>query len=429
MAPRVKKSAEATGEQLVRLTDLLGLPLVDAAGTGVGNVRDIAVRVAAETQPIVVGLLVRHDGRDLFVPMAAGRQIAVETGCVRLREGLLPPTAYARRPGEVLLEHDLLDGTVIDLRGPKVVRVNDVLVEEAISSWLVAGVDVGAGALLHRLLPRALRRPAAPQLVVWSELELLSSELPDGILPADHRRLARLHPADIARLAEAVPVRQATEIVASLDDELAADTMEEMADERQADVVERLDPERAADILERMAPDAAADVLAELEPAEVDTMLHRMDPVEAAEAHALLTYPKDTAGGLMTTDYVIAPADLLAGEAAAYLRPQLAKPDWVYYVYVVSDARERRLLGVFTLRDLLLADPTQPLAAVMKRDVRRVGPMTPAPKVAKIMSDYNLLALPVTDAQGRLLGIVSVDDALEVVLPPALRHRLPRIFS
>jgi magnesium transporter len=154
-----------------------------------------------------------------------------------------------------------------------------------------------------------------------------------------------------------------------------------------------------------------------------------MDPADAAEAHALLTYPKGTAGGLMTTAYVIAPPDLRAGDAASYLRPQLDDPDWVYYVYVVADARERRLLGVFTLRDLLMAEPDTRVEEFMQRQVRQVRPDTPAAKVAKIMSDYNLLALPVTDATGRLLGIVSVDDALEVILPPSLRRRLPRIFS
>jgi magnesium transporter len=180
--------------------------------------------------------------------------------------------------------------------------------------------------------------------------------------------------------------------------------------------------------LERMAPDAVADVLAELEPGQVDNMLQRMTPDEAADAHALLTYSKHTAGGLMTTDYVIATPDLPVAETAAYLRPQLSEPDWVYYVYVVADARERRLLGVFTLRDLLLAEPNQLLSTLMLKDVRTVSPETPARQVAKLMSDYNLLALPVTDAQGRLLGIVSVDDALEVILPPALRRRLPHIF-
>jgi Mg/Co/Ni transporter MgtE len=278
-------------------------------------------------------------------------------------------------------------------------------------------------------LPRALRRPVSARMLAWADLEVLASEVPGGVLLPDHRRLARLHPADIARVADAVPVRQATEIMGALDLELAADTMEEMIDEKQADVVEQLDPERAADILERMAPDAAADVLAELEPDMAGTVLERMDPVEAADVHALLTYAKNTAGGLMTTDYVIAPPDLPVREAIGYLRPQLEKPDWIYYIYVVSDIRERRLLGVLTLRDLLLADPDAEMRAIMTAKPRRVNPDTPAPRVAQIMSEYNLMALPVTDEHDRLLGIVSVDDALEIILPQSLRRRLPHIFS
>jgi len=258
---------------------------------------------------------------------------------------------------------------------------------------------------------------------------LLSSEIPGGLAPPEHRRLSRLHPADIARVADALPARQATEIVASLDDELAADTMEEMIDAKQADVIEELEPERAADILDRMAPDAAADLLAELEQDVVDTVLRRMDPTEAADVHALLTYPRHTAGSLMSTDYMMAPRGLRVDAALDHLRPQLRKPDVVYYVYVVDDERERRLRGGFSLRDLLLAGPTQMVDDIMTEDVRPADPDTPAASVARTMSEYNLMALPVVDARGRLLGVVSVDDALEVILPADLRRRVPRIFG
>jgi len=269
----------------------------------------------------------------------------------------------------------------------------------------------------------------AARILPWAQVELLASEVAGGLVPPDHRRLARLHPADIARVADAVPRAQATEIVASLDDELAADTMEEMIDAKQADVIEELEPGRAAGILDRMAPDAVADVLAELEPGVVDTVLRRMDPAEAADVHALLTYPRDTAGGLMSTDYLMAPRGLRVGAALDHLRPQLEKPDVVYYVYVVDDERERRLQGGFSLRDLLLADPARTVDDIMAALPRRVAPDTSAGEVARAMSEYNLVALPVVDPEGRLLGVVSVDDALEVILPPGLRRRVPRIVG
>lgn len=419
----------------VYLSALLGARLVDVGGRTIGRLDDLVARVEGATLAPVVGLVTHGKGEDRFLPLASLTDLAPRGGQVSFVAGAPEPRPYTRRPAEVLLGRDVMDGEVISLRGPRVVRVNDVALDRAGDDWAVTGIDTGTGALVRRLLlPRAvrLRRGAAGRaahMLPWAELELLASEVPGGGVVADHRRLARLHPADIARVADAVPIRQATEIVSSLDDRLAAHTMEEMIDAKQADVVEELEPERAADILDQMAPDAAADVMAELEPEIVDDVLQRMVPEEAADVHALLTYPKNTAGGLMTTDYVMAPRALRAGEAAAYLRPQLERHHVVAYIYVVEETRDRRLAGYLSLRDLLLADPSARLDAVMTADLRHVSPDTHAAKVARIMSEYDLLALPVTDPEGRLLGIISVDDALEIILPRALRRRIPRVFS
>ena len=220
-----------------------------------------------------------------------------------------------------------------------------------------AACRLGVRALARRILsPAVVAAPAEARLLRWADLELLAGEIPAGLAPPDHHRLAARHPSDIARMADAVPSRLSAEIVTALDDQLAADTMEEMIDKKQADIVEAIALERAAAILERMAPDAAADVLAHLPAERVDGVLRRMSPQDAADVHALLTYPAHTAGGLMTTDYVLAPRDLLVGDTIAYLRPQLARP-LVYYIYVVRDPQERRLAGVVSLRALLLADP------------------------------------------------------------------------
>lgn len=408
-----------------RLSDLIGHPLCDERGRRIGRISDVVIRVAGTDPPGVVGVLVRHRATGLFLPISHLIDLPGGRADARVAEA----QGFVRQPQTMLLAHDLMDHQVIDLRQVRAVRVNDVILRGPGASWQVEAVDLAAGTLLRRLLPRWMRPPAEARLLPWSDLEPFASEVPGGELQADHARLSRRHPADIARIADAVPTRQALEIVGSLADDLAADTMEEMVDEKQADVIEELDPERAADILERMAPDAAADVLAELEPEVVDVLLRHMEPSEAADVHALLTYPKDSAGGLMTTDYVIVQSDLDVGKAMAYLRPQLAKPDWIYYIYVVDDVRERRLDGVLTLRDLLLSPPERRIAEIMTTLPRQVLPDAPAATVAQVMAEYNLLALPVTDRQGRLLGIVSVDDALESMLPAGLRRRLPRVFS
>jgi len=408
------------------LSELLGNPVRDAEGQSAGRLHDIVACIDGADPPRIVGLLLRRKRAQLFLPVAAVERLDVRA--VVVASPATPLAPFERRPREVLLGRDVMDSQVISLAEPRVVRVNDVVLAGDGADWRVSGVDIGARALLRRVLPRALRpHGGRARTIPWARVELLSSEVPGGLVPPDHRRLARLHPADIARIADAVPRAQATEIVASLDDELAADTMEEMIDAKQADVIEELEPERAADILDRMAPDAAADVLAELEPGVVDTVLRRMDPTEAADVHALLTYPHNTAGGLMSTDYMMAPRGLRIGATLDHIRPQMEKPDVVYYVYVVDDEEERRLRGGFSLRDLLLADPARTVDDIMDANPRRAAPDLPARLVARIMAEYNLMALPVTDPQGRLLGVVSVDDALDVILPAALRRRVPRI--
>lgn len=409
------------------LSDLLGGVIRDEQGRRAGRLRDMVAHIAGAEPPRVVGVLVRRERTECFLAVEQLRRL--DANATVIARPLWQ--RFARREGQVLLGRDVMDSQVIDLDGRRPARVNDVVMEQDGPEWRVSGVDLRLAALPRRLLPRALRRTRRDGggIVPWSAVELLASDVPGEKLSPDHQRLARLHPADIARVADAVSSRQATEIISSLDDDLAADTLEEMIEERQANVVESLDSPHAARLLDFMAPDAAADVLATLQPEVVAAVLQLMDPSRAADLHALLTYPKDTAGGLMTTDYVIVPRGLRVSEVIDQIKPRLVRPDWVYYVYVVQDERERRLLGVVSLRDLMLAEADLLVDDVMTIVPRRVEPAAPASAVARVMSEYNLTALPVTDASNRLLGIVSVDDALAVILPRDLRRRTPRVFS
>lgn len=415
-------------QDVLLLSDIVGRAVRTEQGERVGRLYDLVVDVQGSDPPAVAGLVIKRGSRKLFLPFDKDTRLDSRGRVVVAAAPAL--AAFSRRPRQVLLGHDVMDSQVVDVLGTRVVRVNDVYLAGSTGTWYLDGVEIGVRALLRRLLPVWLRPgDGHDQVLSWQEFELLSSEVPGEILPPDHTRLARLHPADIARVADAMPARQATEVIAFLHDDLAADTLEEMIDEKQADVVESLQPERAAHILASMAPDAAADVLAELEPEMVGAVLQLMSPQDAADVHALLTYPKDTAGGLMTTDYVFIPRGLSVQETLTYLKPRIAQPDWVYYVYVVEDERERRLAGVFSLRDLLLARQDARVDELMSSVPRRVTPDTPAAEVARIISEYNVMALPVVDHGDRLLGIVSVDDALEVILPERLRRSVPRVFS
>jgi len=248
-------------------------------------------------------------------------------------------------------------------------------------------------------------------------------------LKSSRGKLSRLHPVEIARLAEAFSYQQGAEIVESLDDETAAEMLEEMPAERQAQILGDMDEERAADILEHMSPDEAADVLGDLPEEKAEDLLLRMEDEEQADVAELLPYADDTAGGLMTNEFVTLPLDLSVSEALARLREMAETPNMIYYLYVVAAEDSWKLVGVIALRSLILADPSAPLRHVMRTDFQVAHPDDRAGDVAQKIAEYNLLALPVVDEAGDILGIVTVDDAIEILLPRDWRQRLPRLFG
>ena len=248
-------------------------------------------------------------------------------------------------------------------------------------------------------------------------------------LKSSSDKLARLHPVEIARLAEALSYHHGTEIVEALDDETAAETLEEMQAEHQARILGDMDEERAADILEWMSPDEAADVLGDLPEEKAEELLSLMESEEQADVAELLPYEDDTAGGLMTTEFVTLPRDLTVGEALARLREMAETPNMIYYLYVTDGEGSWQLVGVIALRSLILADPSAPLAEVMRAEFQRAHPDDSASEVAHKIAEYNLLALPVVDEAGDILGIITVDDAMEILLPKDWRQRLPRLFG
>ena len=198
-----------------------------------------------------------------------------------------------------------------------------------------------------------------------------------------------------------------------------------MEPETQVEVLEKLDPARAADILEEMSPDDAADLVADLSDESREEILALMERDEAEELGELLAYPEDTAGGMMTTEFVAVPASLTCAEAIDRLREMEPDAETIYYVYVTDE--EDRLVGVLSLRDLIVAQPATPVAEVMLAEPVAVGILADEDEVAEIVAHYNLLAVPVVDTAGHLVGIVTVDDAMDAILPDAWRKRLPRL--
>ena len=412
---------------MLYLSQILRRPVRDREEERVATVKDIIVRLG-EDHPPVTGLVARYRRRDFFVPRGTLAQLN-ESGA-RLNSDILDLRPFARRDGEALLARDVLDKQLIDVDGKRVVRVNDVQLIEVAGEWRVTGADVGLQGLWRRLAPAGFVGTSRPvEVIDWADVGYLATDAATVQLKSSSDKLARLHPVEIARLAEALSYHHGSDIVESLDDETAAETLEEMPAERQAQIIGDMDEERAADILEHMSPDEAADVLGDLSEEKAEDLLNRMEGEEQRDVAELLPYEDDTAGGLMTTEFVTLPRQLTVGASLARLREMAETPNMIYYLYVVEEENSWKLRGVIALRSLILADPNAPLEMVMRDEFQAAHPDDAARDVAHRIAEYNLLALPVVDEAGDILGIVTVDDAMEMLLPKGWQQRLPRLFS
>jgi magnesium transporter len=412
---------------MLYISQVIGRPIRDLEGDRVATIKDVIVRLGEEDHPPVAGFVARYRRRDFF--LSRWRISAFNEQGARLNSDILDLRPFVRRENEVLLARDVLDKQLIDVDGKRVVRVNDVQIIEAAGEWRVTGADVSLQGLWRRLVPAGfVGAKRAVEVIDWADVGYLATDATVQ-LKSSSDKLSRLHPVEIARLAEALSYHHGSEIVEALDDETAAETLEEMHAGHQARIIGEMDEERAADILEWMSPDEAADVLGDLPEEKAEELLSRMEGEEQADVAELLPYEDDTAGGLMTTEFVVLPRELTVGAALARLREMAETPNMIYYLYVVEAEDSWKLVGVIALRSLILAEPSMPLAEVMREDFQMASPDDSAREVAEKIAHYNLLALPVVDAEGDILGIVTVDDAMEMLLPNGWRQRLPRVFA
>ena len=415
---------------MLYVSQILNRPVFDARNEKIAVIKDVIVRYGDEEHPPVIGLVARYRRRNFFMPSRDFSDLGLHGA--KMTSAILDLTPFMRQEGEVLLGKDVLDNQLIDVDGKRVVRVNDVQLIEAGDIWRVSGADVSLQGFVRRLMPKGFYGSGRTvEVIDWADVGYLATDTTTVTvqLKSSKDKLSRLHPVEIAQLAESLSPIHRTEVVESLDDEIAADTLEEMSTEAQAQILEGLDGERAADILEEMSPDDAVDVLDEMDDEKARALFDLMEPDEKADVAELMRFEPDTAGGLMTTEFLVFPKDLTVGETIAGLRQMAETPNMIYYLYVVEEAGSWKICGLISLRSLILADPTFKLADVMRSEFRFAHPSESAEDVAQTISEYNLLALPVIDDEGDIAGIVTVDDAMEILLPKNLQRRLPRLFG
>ena len=416
------------------LSELLRMNVVDRNGQTVGRLQDIAVKLG-EGFPLVTKLAIKQRRRrePLILPWSVIRSVSSEAITLNHSLGELPPSQLGE--GEVLLTESVLDTQIVDVKGHRLVRVNDLKIGAVRGEVRLVAAGVGTRSLLRRLNLEGLalrlwswlgRRPHE-RLISWEHVHSLDPTSQQLKLDLERDKLRRLNPADLADILGELSALDRAAVVSSLDDETAAAALEEMAFELQQAVLNSLEDEKAADILDEVAPDDAADLVGDLPRERANQLLGLMEPDEASDVKELLKYPDDTAGGLMTPEFVAVPSGMTAQEAIGYLRKAGEEAETIYYCYVVDS--ENRLVGVFSLRDLIVAPPTKVIDDIMVRDVIAVSSDTSHEETAGLMARYNLLAIPVVDGERKVLGIVTVDDAIDAVLPVRLKKQLPKIFS
>lgn len=433
---------------MLYLSQLQGAPVEDSHGARVGKISDLLIFRDASSQRCVF-LIEGQEDRSWYAP--ANRAIWRDhTLRLSLDLAQLQPADEPFSTRQVALGGEVLDKQVIDLARKRPVRVNDVCLSE---DWRVLGVDNSPLGLMRRLAPpwllgkRSKHTPAS--FIPWERIELLGppqEEETDGARPesalADEvamisqltrpssGQLAELHAADIADIVHQLTPGQGARLIEGLDNERAADAFEEVDTDRQVQILERIKSERAADILEAMGPDEAADLLAKLPEERAQELLRLMTPEESEDVQDLLEYEEDSAGGLMTTDYLALNDTRTVREALEAVRASIQEDMRAAYVYCVPDETrdENPLLGVVSLWGLLAAAPNQQLRELMKTDVISVRTDAEPRAVAEVMAKYNLLAVPVINDAGLLAGVVTVDDALDVLLPNERRRRPRRMY-
>jgi Mg/Co/Ni transporter MgtE len=323
-----------------------------------------------------------------------------------------------------------MDALVVDVTHRQTARANDLWLRESKGQLWLAGADVSPWAVLRRVGRGLLGRGAARHLLDWNDVEFLRG-YPDVAREGGdyHHRITQLQPSEIAQLLDDLPYLHAAELLLIIPDPLAADTLEAMTTERQAQVVDELDDAQVSRLLELMAPDAAADLLGRLDPQRAEALLNPLGAAQRTRILDLLRFPPDTAGGIMTNQVPILAGTLTVGEAREQLRDQLAAPDFVYYLYVVSDIGSGQLKGVVTLRELVLATDDQLISDVMRTEIATLDPLQPALEAARRVADQHLAAMPVIARDGRLLGAITIDAAVREIAPVGWSRQAPRVFS
>jgi CBS domain-containing protein/rRNA processing protein Gar1 len=407
------------------VSELIGDPVVDRVQESIGRVKDIIITLG-EVFPKVTGLLITLSGEKKEEKVLligeidlVGRQFV----STRATKDRVPLTSL--REGEVLLLRDVIDQQIVDLEGARVIRVNDLKLAKVDQDVRLIAADVGLSGMLRRLglekfvslLIGLFRRKIPEQLIGWDHVQSLSG----GRIAIPTQTISDLHPADVAQIISQVQTEKKAEIFSTLSEKTAAEALHELEPVLGAVLISTLDTKKALGVLEKMPVDEVADIIGDLPSEKAEELLRLMRPRKSGSVRKLLKHRDETAGGLMTTEFVSLPQNLTVEQVIAKLRETAPDAETIYYIYVVDEAE--RLVGVLSLRNLIISAPDKQISEIMIKDCITVSPEMNQREVADVISKYNLLAVPVVDKENKIMGIITVDDVMDLILPPVSRRK------
>jgi len=406
---------------MLHATDLLGGEAYDRDGHFVGQITELFIEPADQTNRVARVLL----GRGKYLPLVAryDNVAFVAPGVIRLNIEEKDLEHYQPNEGWLAMRKDLLDQQIIDTSGRKVVRVNDIdLAEQRINGTVelrVTQVDVGLPGSARRLLHgvaspgvvRGLTTKLPTRVIPWEFVNLIE---PDPLrrvkLRITHQKLERMHPADLADIMEELSPLERQSIIASLDEETAAEALAELDKRLTTQIVETLAPQKAADILEEMDPDQAADVIAGMRPESSREILSEMPGDEAREVRELLKFEENSAGGMMNTDFIYVGESATRDEVVSWIREKDVDLERLDTVFLIdSDAK---FSGAVAVGRLLYAAPYDRMDGLKMEPLISITPDAADKEVFELFDKYNLHSLAVVDENGRPIGAIEVDDVV-----------------
>jgi CBS domain-containing protein len=412
---------QAGQTRTLHLSELLRRPLTDRAGETIGRLSDVIVRLRGDQDPLVTGLVATVGGREVYVPIE--QVVSFDGDSIQLSSAKLNLRAFERREGEVLLRADVLGHRLIDVESAHLIKAADLELEERGGDWVLTGVDT------HRQSRRLLRSrvPAVRgqhTFREWARFEPLIGHSGSALLRGPFARIRRLKPAQIADLIEEASKEEESEILGQVhaDPELEADVFEELDEDRATRLLDARSDTEIAEVLTRMRADDAADAIAELPQRRRQPVLDLLPPGQRTKVLTLMGFNPASAGGLMGVDFVAVAGDAQVREALdAVASAASLQPEALTSVHCVDE--RGGLCGVARLVSLVQSDPDTPMREIYDDDPVRVGADTDVVDVAVLMSDYNLITIPVVDERRKMLGLITVDDVLEATLPDDWRRR------